>query len=320
MKIRNNSIPVKKIILDQAVIIFLILFIIVMSFLERNFLSINNLINIFLEFSIYGVVACAMTFAIICGEFDLSASSIFAFSSILFIDMVNKLGVFPGIVITLIAGLGFGFINGVLVSKAKIHAFVVTLGMMISVKGLALFYTDGQPINTPNDFVYNLGNGEIFRIPYLSIIFIAILVISHFILRRTRFGRNLYATGGNYTVAKLSGINVDFYKLMIFVILGFSSAFGGIMIGSRMVAGNALYGGDLSLSAIAAVVIGGTSLTGGSGGVFKTLVGLLVVGVLFNALMLLGVQAYYQKLAKGLVLVIVVAADAYMNRTGLSRT
>jgi ribose transport system permease protein len=191
---------------------------------------------------------------------------------------------------------------------------------MMSIKGLALFYTDGKPVNTPNGFIYDLGNGALFKgrgfpgIPYLSIIFFAVLLLSFLLLRYTNFGRNLYATGGNYTVAKLAGINVDFYKLMIFVILGLAAALGGIMLGSRMVAGNALYGQDLSLSIIAAIVIGGTSLSGGSGGIFKTLVGLLVVSILFNTLMLLGVQAYYQQLAKGIVVIVVVSTDVYINR------
>jgi ribose transport system permease protein len=317
--VKYNSTQIRKLLIDRIVIIFLVVFVVVMAFIEESFFTGTNIINIFMEFSIYGVVACAMTFAIICGEFDLSASSIFAFSSLLFIDMVNKTGVLTAIIITLICGIGFGFLNGILVSKAKIHAFVVTLGMMISVKGLALFYTDGKPVNTPNDFVYNLGNGELFGIPYLSIVFVMMLIISYIMLKYTRFGRNLYATGGNYVVAQLAGIKVDFYKMMIFVILGFASAFGGVMIGSRMVAGNALYGGDLSLSTIAAVVIGGTSLSGGSGGVLRTLLGLLVVGVLFNSLMLLGVQAYYQMLAKGVILVVVVAVDAYMNSSGKER-
>lgn len=316
----NKAAAVKKFILDRMIVVFLVLFVGVMSFVHDRFLTADNIVNITMEFAVYGVVACAMTFAIICGEFDLSASSVFGWSSLLFIDLVNKMGVPLAFLITLACGTAIGLFNGLLISKVKIHAFVVTMGNMMSIKGLALFYTDGKPVNTPNEFIYDLGNGALFKgsgfpgIPYLVIIFAAALLISFFVLKYTNFGRNLYATGGNYIVAKLAGINVDFYKLMIFVILGFAAAFGGMMIGCRMVAGNALYGQDLSLSVIAAIVIGGTSLSGGSGGVFKTLVGLLVVSVLFNTLMLLGVQAYYQQLAKGIVVVAVVSTDVYMNR------
>lgn len=308
------ALNIKKFIFNRMVVVFLILIVIVMSFANRNFLTLNNIINIIMEFSVYGVVACAMTFAIICGEFDLSASSVFGWSSLLFIDLVNKIGVPLAFLATLACGTAIGLFNGLLVSKVKIHAFVVTLGTMMSIKGLALFYTDGKPVNTANDFIYELGNGTLAGVPYLTIIFAVILLISYFVLKYTGFGRNLYATGGDFTVAKLAGINVSFYKMMIFVILGFASAFGGMMLGCRMVAGNALYGQDLSLSVIAAIVIGGTSLSGGSGGVFRTLIGLLVVGVLFNTLMLLGVQGYYQQLAKGIVVVAVVSTDVYMNR------
>jgi ribose transport system permease protein len=316
MNMNGKPIDMKKILLERFVLFFILLIILVMSIVNGNFLSMRNIENIFVEFSVYGVVACAMTLAIICGEFDLSVSSVYAWSSILFVDMTNKVGVVWAIIITLLSGLLIGLINGMLVGKARIHAFVVTMGSMISVKGLALFYTNGIPVNTQNEFVYAMGSGRVLGIPNVVIIFFAILLVTAFLLKHSKLGRNTYATGGNYEVAKLAGINVVHNKIIIFVMLGFAAAVSGMMTAFRIAAGSAIYGADLCLSSVAAVVIGGTSLAGGSGGVFRTFSGVLFIGLLFNALTILGLSAYYQQVIKGTLVIAIVAIDAFMNRSG----
>ena len=307
----------KSIASNNIVLILLIILIVGMSFASENFFTFTNIINILTQISIYGVVAYAMTFAIICGEFDLSVSSTFALSSVAFIYFSNIFGVIPAILIVLCIGASIGLINGLLVSRVGINAFVVTLATMYSLKGLALFVTNGKPIRNNSDIVYQIGNGKLFGIPYIVILFFISLIISEFLLRKTLFGRNIYATGGNYTVAKVAGINVVFYKTIVFVILGCLAALQGSMLACRMGSGSALFGGDLALSSVAAVEIGGAALTGGRGSTVKTLLGLLVVGVIFNSLTLLGVSAYYQDIIKGFVLIAVVSFSALLS---ISRT
>lgn len=300
----------KSITKNNIVFIFLFLVVTVMSFANNIFFSFANAMNILTQISIYGVVAYGMTFAIICGEFDLSVSSTFALSSIAFIYFSKIIGIIPALLVVLCIGAVIGLINGLLVSRVGINAFVVTLATMVTIKGLALFWTDGKPIRNNSEIVYQIGNGKLFGIPYIVILFFIILVVSEFVLRKTSFGRNIYATGGNYTVAKVAGINVVFYKTIVFVILGCLAALQGSMLAFRMGSGSALFGGDLALSVVAAVVIGGTNLTGGRGSAVKTLLGLLVIGVIFNSLTLLGVSAYFQDIIKGSVLIAVVFFDA----------
>jgi ribose transport system permease protein len=214
--------------------------------------------------------------------------------------------------------LGFciivGFINGFLVAVIKMSAFVATLATSIALKGFALNYTGGKPINYPNDAINSFGNGSVLHIPIIVWFFIAVLLISMYVLRYTKFGRGIYATGGNLEVARMAGINVFFYKFSIFVILGITTAIAGILMGARLSTGNALFGGDLSMTVVAAVVIGGTLLSGGKGNALKTLWGMLVMGVLFNALMILGVQANWQNVVKGLILIIVIVAGAAFSQ------
>jgi ribose transport system permease protein len=319
--VKKKSFNIKKFFLDQPVFIIFLLFAIVIGILKPNFLAPTNLTNLFLDISVYGIVACTMTIAIICGEFDLSASSTFIWSQILFCTLLNLwgstvFGIIASFIVTLISGIIIGSLNGVIVTRLKVNSFITTLGMMIMIKGLALVFTDGNMVSTSNQFIAKMGTGTLFGIPYLIYMYVVFVAIAFYIMKYTRFGRNIFATGGNASVAKLSGINTMFYKFMVFVIIGFASALAGIMLVSQVRAGSVQYGTDLSLTAVAATVIGGTALSGGNGSVIKTFFGMLVLGVLYKALIFLGLQAYYQNLIKGLVLVSVVAIDAYLSRSG----
>jgi ribose transport system permease protein len=313
-KYMYNRVNIKTFLMENAVLILLFIFIAFMAATKPAFSKWDNITNILAEFTVYGVTACAMTTAIICAEFDLSASSVFAWSTVLFVSMTNMIGLLPAFIITIASGTIWGAINGWLVAKVKINAFVVTLGTMTFVKGLAFFYTNGEPINTSNETLRAIGAFNIFGISITPIAFAIVLAIFAFILKKTRFGRGIYATGGNYEVARLAGINVEFYKFIIFVILGICAALSAVLFCTRIQAGSALYGGDLSLYCVAATVIGGTSLSGGNGGVTRTLVGLLFMSVLFNALTLQGVQGYFQQLIRGIVLIAVIMLDAWANR------
>lgn len=305
---------------NNIIIVALIVVVAILSITAEGFLALNNITNILLQISTYGIVAFAMTISIIGGEFDLSVSSLMGFITLLFTDIAKKAGVFPAILLCLAVGVVVGLLNGLMVSKLKMDAFVVTLGMMMFLKGLALTYTDGRPNNFPNDALNAFGNGSFLRIPVITWFFLATFLIVHLVLKFSRFGRNVYATGGNVNVARMAGINVDFYKTMLFVILGFCTAVSSILMSMRLSSGNALYGGDLTMSVIAGIVIGGTSMSGGSGSAVRTFWGMLFIGVLFNGLQRLEIQASWQDVIKGAILIAVIAIDCLMAQKKTRKT
>lgn len=302
-------------LVNNMVSLVLFVFIVVMACIKPSFRTWDNATNIINEFSVYGITACAMTIAIICAEFDLSSSSVFAWSTVLFVSCINVIGILPAFLITLAVGALMGAFNGILVARIRMPAFVVTLGTMTAIKGLAYVVTNAQPVNTNNQLLYFIGKINIAGLTMAPMVFVFILVLFILLMRYTRFGRDIYATGGSYEVAMLSGINVKFCKFIIFVLLGVCAALSGMVYCSRIMAGWAPYGSDLSLYCVTAVVIGGTSLVGGTGGVTRTISGLLVLGVLFNALTLLGVDGSMQRFMRGLVLIIIIMVDATVNRS-----
>lgn len=301
-------------LIENAVSVFLVGFVIFMIFTKRSFSTWDNIVNIINESSIYGIAACAMTIVVISGEFDLSASSIFGWSTVLFTICCNTIGVVGAFVVTLLCGALFGAFNGFLVAKVKMPAFVVTLGTMIAIRGLAYVVTKAQPINTDNALLRKIGQIHIGDISIIPIVYAAVAILFIWFLRYTKFGRDIYATGGNYEVARLSGINVVFSKFIVFTILGAAAALAAIMYGVRIKAGWAPYGQDLSLHCITATIIGGTSLLGGNGGVHKTVIGILLLAILFNALTLLGVSGSMQKFIRGLVLITVIMLDSIVAK------
>jgi ribose transport system permease protein len=232
---------------------------------------------------------------------------------VLFVMCCNSMGILPAFLITLACGAAMGAFNGLLVAKVKIAAFVATLGTMTAIKGLAYVMTNAQPINTDNATLYAIGQFNVFGITIAPLVFAVVIGIFIWLLKYTKFGRDIYATGGNYEVARLSGINVEFSKFIIFVMLGICAALSGMLYCSRIMAGWAPYGSDLAMYCVAATVIGGTSLSGGTGGVHKTIIGVLMMAVLFNALTLLSVDGSMQKFIRGLVLIIVIVLDAVAN-------
>lgn len=317
MKKKNDIASFAK---NNIIIVALVFFVVLFSITARGFLALNNITNILLQISTYGIVAFAMTISIIGGEFDLSISSLMGFTTLLFTDLAKKLGIFSAILICLAVGLTVGLLNGLMVSKLKMNAFVVTLGMMMFIKGLALTYTEGRPNNFPNPALNSFANGSFLHIPTITWFFLITFLITHLVLRYTRFGRNVYATGGNPNVARMAGINVDFYKTMLFVILGFTTALSAILMSMRLSAGNVLYGSDLTMSVIAGIVIGGTSMAGGSGSAVRTFWGTLFIGVLFNGLQRLEIQASWQDVIKGAILILVISTDSIMAQRKIRKT
>lgn len=289
----------------------LIILVIVLSFLSDYFFTVNNLLNIIRQVSIIAIMAFGMTFVILTGGIDLSVGSLLAVSAAVTAGLIINIGIFYLLVIPIgmLIGVLLGGFSGLMVAKAKMPAFIVTLGMMTIARGLTLIYTDGRPISGFNEDFRFIGAGHIGGIPVPVIIMLIILFICYITLKKTPYGRYVYAIGGNEEAAKLSGINVDRIKMSVYALSGLLSAISGIILASRLNSAQPTAGSGYELDAIATVVLGGTSLSGGQGGVVGTLIGALIIGVLNNGLNLLNVSSFYQQVAKGAVILIAVYID-----------
>lgn len=292
-------------------IAFAILFII-LSITSESFLTSTNIINILRQVSIIGIVAIGMSFVIITGGIDLSVGSIMALSAVVaasFAKADSSYSIFIPIIIGITVGLASGLINGVLVARWKVAPFIATLGMMTAARGLAMVYTDGRPVIGLSSSYNNIGSGYILGFPIPVVAFLVIVLVGIFILNFTVFGRHVFATGGNEQSAKLSGIHTSSVKIGVYAISGLLAGVGGMVLSSRIMSGSPVLGQGYELDAIAAVVIGGTSLFGGVGSLLGTLIGVLIIGVMNNGLDLLNVSSYYQQILKGAIIVIAVLLD-----------
>ncbi|RBW71226.1 ABC transporter permease [Bacillus taeanensis] len=305
-----------QILSKYGILFVLIAMMVVMSFLSDAFLTTQNLLNVVRQISFIGIVAMGVTMIIITTGIDLSSGSLIALVSIVTASFAHP-GEYP-LVVTILIGIGLGaaagFINGAVTAKGKIPAFITTLGMMIAARGLALLYSDGRPIPNLSESFLFLGKGEILGIPFPIIVFIAVGIISHLMLSKTKFGKYTYAIGGNEQAARICGINVDRYKIMIYTYAGILSAIAGMMLTARISVGQPSMGVMFELDAIAAAVIGGTSLAGGVGTIAGTVIGALIIGVLNNGLDLLSVSSYWQQILKGVIIVSAVLIDARKNK------
>jgi ribose transport system permease protein len=296
-------------LLENAVSIVLTMFVIFMIFNRRSFSSWYNITAIINDCCMYGITALGMTTVILCGEIDLSVSSIYAWSTCLFVILCNSMNVFAAAAITLATAIVWGTINGLLIAFLRMPAFVATLGSMYTIKGLAYYITEQKPINTSNEMLAAIGKWNIAEISIVPFVFLAVLGILFWFMKYTKAGRAIYATGGNYEVARLSGINVKASKIIVFIITGVCASLSGLMYCTRVYSGAATYGADLTTWCVAAAVIGGTSMSGGYGSVPRTIIGVLLMAILFNALTLLGVDGSWQRFIRGFVMVVVIMFD-----------
>ncbi len=299
-----------------SVLGILLLICVVFAFGSSDFLTVSNLLNVALQTSIIAIVAIGMTFVILTAGIDLSVGSLMAICGALAAGIAVRQGMdtYLSISIALGAGLFLGAINGLMVVKGGIPPFVATLSMLAIARGLTLVYTDGRPIAGLDERFIYWGTGQVLGIPLPVIIMIVIAVVAHIISRYTPFGLHVYSTGGNEETTRLAGISPDRIKLAVYMISGFLAALGGILLAARLWSAqpNAAVGWELD--AIAAPVIGGTSLFGGVGSIGGTVIGAFIIGVLSNGLNLMGVPSYYQQVIKGLVLILAVAVDLINKR------
>lgn len=311
---KQNNTVMKYIKIFKIYLVFLALFII-MTFASPAFFTKMNILNLLRQLSINGIIATGMTFVIITGGIDLSVGSILALSSIVACDFIhpNTYPVIVPVLIALVIGAVCGGINGVIIAKGKVPAFIVTMGMMTICRGMTLMYNNGKAITNFDENFKVIGGGTFLSIPIPIYILILTMIVGGVLLGKMRLGRYVYAVGGNESSAKISGINVDRIIICVYVIAGILSALAGIVLSSRVITATATAGDGYELDAIAAVVIGGTSLSGGVGSVAGTLAGVLIIGVLNNGLDLLNVPSYYQQVIQGVIIIGSVFVDQYFK-------
>lgn len=304
---------VKRLIKNKPLIVLLITSVIV-AMLNPRFLTWGNILTVLRQTSINAVIATGMTFAILIGGIDLSVGSVLGFCGAISATLISSgMNVFVVVIATLLLGTIIGFFNGTLITAGRLQPFIATLGTVTLLRGLILVFTQGRPISTGNTeaskYFGEIGTGFIGPIPIPVYIMVIVFIVTYYILNHTRIGRYIYATGSNEEATIYSGINTNNVKLFVYSISGMMTALAGILITARLGSAQPTAGAGYELDAIAAVVLGGTSMAGGIGTIAGTAIGALIIGVLNNALNLMQVSSYYQDVAKGVVILIAVLLD-----------
>ena len=309
-----------------AMYVILIALIAIFGFIEPAFFTGRNFVNILTSESSRGLLALGVAFCIISRGIDLSLGSVMAVSSVFSASLVQKLTystlIIPGLVnippipawaavlVGLLVGTTFGLINGTLVAYTKIHPFIATLGSMTVARGLALLFTNAYPVPMLREDFTIIGQGTMFGfLPNIVVVFLAMALIANILLNHTRFGKNLFAVGGNVEAARASGINVERTLIAAYCWSSFCAALAGVMVTARSASGIASLGDGYELDGIAAATVGGVSQTGGVGSIIGCIGGILVLGVINNGLLITGVSPYLQKIIKGVIIVVAVVFD-----------
>ncbi|MDR1252081.1 MAG: ABC transporter permease [Treponema sp.] len=306
---------IKRFITENGAFIALGLMILVASFIYREFFTYSNLSNVLRQTSMVGLVSIGMTLVILTGGIDLSVGAAVALSAIIAAKL-SVYGLVPAMLMSLLTGIVIGSVNGFIVNNFKIVPFIATLAVQMAIRGIAYLLTDMRSIavdRSAETFIA-LGRGYFIGIPIPVIIFLAAAFLMIFVTRRTSFGRSVYAIGGNEDAARMMGLRVKQNKMLAYVITGFFSALAGVILCARLGAGQPVSGDGWEMDAIASVVIGGTLLSGGVGGVGPTICGVLIIGFTKNIINLQGdINSYWQKIVTGLILLLVIIAQ---NRSG----
>lgn len=318
VKQQPKNIDLKEFLIKYKSLVGLLVLITIVTILSPSFLSTKNIFNILRQTSVNGIIAAGMTFVILTGGIDLSVGSILAISGAVCASLLaSGQNIIIAVLAALIIGAMVGFLNGFIITKGKLQPFIATLATMTILRGLTLVYTDGKPITLGSGDLAikfgQIGGGKIFGTPTPALIMILVFAICAFVLKNTQMCRYTYALGSNEEATKLSGLNTDKIKIAVYTISGILASVAGIIITSRLFSAQPTAGDGYELDAIAAVVLGGTSLTGGRGKITGTIIGALIIGVLSNALNILDVSSYYQMMVKGAVILVAVLLDRKSN-------
>ena len=318
-KSKKGNIPFVKSFVDSTkrnggIIIGLLIICIILTIMSDSFLSLQNFANIMRQITVNVILACGMTMVIILGGIDLSVGSIIAVSGCLCCGLITNAGI-PSVLaipLSILAGTLVGVFNGVVISRTTIPPFIVTLATMNIGRGFARIYTKATTILVDDELFTFIGSGKVFgNIPIHFVYMIVVIVVSALILNRTKLGRNIYAVGDNAQAASYSGIKSKKVTLIVFILMGFFAACAGILSSARTFSGQFNVGEGTEMDAISAVVLGGTSMTGGIGYLSGTIIGCIVIGVLNNGMNILGIDSSWQYVVKGVVVLIAVFIDYF---------
>lgn len=315
LKDKLHEIDFKRIFSFLVLLVLLIFF----GLASNRFFAYFNVISILVTLSVNGLLAIGMTYVILSGGIDLSVGTVMAMSSTMvgYSLVTWQLPVAAAVVIALVTGTAFGFLNGIIIAKVKAPPFIVTLGVQMIASGISVLITRARPIHLVSFTKFtSIAQGSVIsylipglRVPNSILIFIVAMIIAALVLTKTIFGRYVYAIGSNEEAVRLSGINVDKYKIFIYMTSGFFSGFAGVMMTSRLGSAQPVMGSGYELNAIAAVVLGGTAMNGGEGGVIRTVIGVTIMTVLLNGMRIMGIDSTWQTVVTGVVVILAVAVD-----------
>lgn len=316
----QKKIDFGKMLAEYAIIVIFIVLFVVMSIFAPNFFTGNNMVNILRQVSISGICAVGMTFVMLTGGIDLSVGAILGVSGVLTAMMMLKgIPSFLASIIALALGVVIGGITGAIIHYIEIPPMIATLGTMTSLRGVAYLITGGTPVFGFDESYSKIGQGHVGVIPIPVIILAIVYVIGIFVLSRTKFSRYVYGIGGNQEVARLSGIKVARVKIAVYAISGFCSALAGLVMLGRVNSGQPRAGESYEMDVITAVVLGGVSLNGGVGNLSHVIFGVLIIGVLTNGMTMMAVDDYWQRVVKGLILLLAVSFDHYIQKKNIGR-
>lgn len=307
MKQKRN---VKALLSEYFIFVIFLVLVIALTCLKPSFIQPSNLVNILKQASINGILSFGMMFVIIAGGFDMSVGSTVAFAGILAAMMgQGQYPLFVPLIVALIAGLAVGIVNGVGVAVGDLPPFIMTLGTMTAVRGLALLISNGKPITGISAEYKAIAASSVFGVPMLAVFLVIVILICSFILAKTVYGRRVYACGGNLLAARVAGINTTKIRVSTFAIAGLLAGFCGFLMTSRVTIGQPTAAESYEMDAITACVVGGVSMSGGVGKPWGVVIGALLITVIANGLDILGVSSHWQKIVKGVIIVIAVLID-----------
>jgi ribose transport system permease protein len=304
---------------DMGVVGVVVALMVVLSLSSSSFLTSTNLQNIFDQWAELGIVACAGTLVIIAGGFDLSVASIYAVSAVLAAKLTGSMGIVPAFVIACAAGAFLGLVNALLVSIVRINAVIATLASGIVFGGIALRLSGGNLVTSEVSGFTDLATTKLFGVTLPVYFYFAIAIVLAILLHRSIFGRYVYASGGNPEAARMSGVSVARVQSLTYVLSGLAAGFGGVLAASKFGSGQAEMAPGLEFDAIAAIVVGGTSILGGSGAIWRTVVGVFLLGLVQNGSNLLNIEATYQDVIYGGIIIIAAGADVWVRRRAGAR-
>ncbi len=300
---------------NLGILIALIGLSVFLTFATESFFSADNILNVLRQICINALLAIGMTFVLIIGGIDLTVGSVVGACGVAAVMLMEAgMSIWPAVIIALLLGALIGVINGTIIALTGMPAFIVTLSMQGVVRGIAYLITNGRSVSSGNELFTSIGNNYFLGIPIPVWVLVVVVIVMCILLYKTRFGRRMYAIGGNATAARFAGIKIKGITIKVYIIAGTLSALAGVILASRMYSGQPTAGNGYEADAIAAAVLGGTSFNGGIGTIGGTIIGALVIGILNNGLNLLHISSYVQMVVKGLVILLAVGIDIFKNK------